>query len=87
VLHEGECDVCDGASGQDDRQEGLALWCELWMHPDGEISLTRGHGCTPEDAVDLCRLAAGRDPAVTDRTHDDTVDPDHPSFSWLRWGS
>jgi len=71
----------------DDPGEGRALWCELWMRPDGDISLTRGLGCTPADAADLCRLAAQGDPAVHDRTDDPTVGPDHPSFSWLRFGS
>ena len=72
---------------RNDPQEGLALWCELWMHPDGEISLTRGRGCAQVDAVELCRLAAAGDPAVRDRTDDPTVGSDHPSFSWLRYGS
>jgi len=71
----------------DDTMDGRALWCELWMDPDGEIKLTRGLGCTRDDAVDLCRLAAAGDPVVTDRTDDNTVEPDHPSFSWLRYGS
>lgn len=70
-----------------DPREGRALWCELWMNPDGEISLTRGRGCTPQDARDLCRLAASGDPTVTDHTDDETTGPDHPSFSWLRRGS
>ena len=79
--------MSDGTLDGDDPLEGRGLWCELWIHPDGEISLTRGLGCTPEDAVELCRLAAAGDPAVLDRTDDAAVDPDHPSFSWLRYGS
>ena len=69
-----------------DRMDSYALWCELWMDPDGDITLTRGHGCTRADAVDLCRLAAADDPVVHDRTEADVPGPDHPAFSWLRSG-
>lgn len=79
--------MLDRAHHGDDPHEGCALWCELWMHPDGEISLTRGRGCTPADAIDMCRLAVAGDPNVTDRTDDPTVPEDHPSYSWLRYGS
>jgi len=79
--------VSERASGWGDRMDGRAIWCELWMDADGDITLTRGRGCSPADAVDLCRLVAVGDPVVCDRTEDDTLAPDHPAFSWLRFGS
>ena len=79
--------VVDWRPDMGDRMEGRALWCELWMDPSGDISLTRGHGCTRADAMELCRLASAGDLAVSDRTDDRTVGPEHPSFSWLRSGT
>lgn len=79
--------MTEQAVGPGDHMESRAFWCELWMGPGGDIALTRGRGCTRADAIDLCRLVATDDPAVGDRTDDDTLEPDHPSFSWLRSGS
>jgi len=70
--------------GPGDRMDGRALWCELWMEPNGDVTLTRGRGCTRADAIDLCRLAVADDPAVCDRTESDAPDPDPPAFSWIR---
>ena len=73
-----------GAPDPGDSMDGRALWCELWIDAEGDITLTRGRGCTPADAVELCRLTATGDPAVRDRTEDGGLEPDHPAFSWLR---
>jgi len=35
--------------------------CQLEMDPDGEITVTLLDGCGLEEAVDLCRIALGRD--------------------------
>jgi len=67
-----------------DRMDGLALWCELWLDPEGDITLTRGHGCTLADAIDLCRLVVAADPTIHDRTECEGLPPDHPAYSWLR---
>lgn len=78
--------MVERAAGFVDRMDGRGLWCELWMDADGEVTLTRGHGCTPDDAVDLCRLVSTGDPVVRDWTEGGAPEPDHPSFSWLRSG-
>jgi len=78
--------VADQARDAGDRMDGRGLWCELWMEPDGDVTLTRGHGCTRADAIDLCRLVAMDDPVVHDRTEGGAPGPDHPAFSWLRSG-
>jgi len=58
-----------GAPDPGDSMDGRALWCELWIDAEGDITLTRGRGCTPADAVELCRLTATGDPAVNDLFH------------------
>lgn len=45
------------------------IWCELIVDPDGlNITVNRSAGCSPADAVELCRMVATKAPMVRNTT-------------------